>query len=41
MVVIDANIRPFLSSPLVGRALCRDEVIGTSTAQDAFAVADF
>lgn len=40
MMVIDANIRPFSSSPLVGRALRRDEVIGTSAAQDAFAVAD-
>src|SRR5271163_3154839 len=40
MMVIDANIRPFSKGPLVGRALRRDEVIGTSAAQDAFAVAD-
>ena len=40
MMVIDANNRPFSSSTLVGRALRRDEVIGTSAAQNAFAVAD-
>jgi hypothetical protein len=40
MMVIDADMRPFSSSPLAGRALRREEVIGTSAAQDAFAVAD-
>ena len=40
MMVIDADNRPFSSSTLVGRALRRDEVIGTSAAQNAFAVAD-
>jgi len=40
VMVIDANARPASRSPLVGRALRRDEVIGTSSAQDAFAIAD-
>jgi len=39
-MVIDANTRPFSSSNLVGPALHRDDVIGTPTASDAFAVAD-
>jgi hypothetical protein len=40
MMVIDASARPFSRSPLVGRGLRRDEVIGTPTAQEAFAIAD-
>jgi hypothetical protein len=40
MMVIDANTRHVSSSPFVGRALRRNEVIGTSAAQDAFAIAD-
>jgi hypothetical protein len=40
MMVIDANTRPTLRSPLVGQALCREEVIGTPLAQNAFAIAD-
>jgi hypothetical protein len=40
MMVIDAQTRPASSSPLVGRALRRDDVIGTASAQEAFAIAD-
>jgi hypothetical protein len=40
LMVIDAQARPFSNSPLVGRVLRREDVIGTSFAQDAFAVAD-
>jgi hypothetical protein len=40
MMVIDAETRPSSSNSLVGRALRRDEVIGTTSAQDAFALAD-
>jgi hypothetical protein len=40
MMVVDATSRPTSRSPLVGRALRRDEVVGTSFADDAFAVAD-
>ncbi|MFA5119616.1 hypothetical protein [Zavarzinia sp.] len=40
MMVIDAAGRPVSASSLVGRALRRDEVIGTSLAGEAFAVAD-
>jgi len=40
LMIIDAQARPFSNSPLVGRVLRREDVIGTSFAQDAFAVAD-
>ena len=40
MMVIDADTRAFSRSPLVGRALRRDDVLGTLLAQDIFAVAD-
>ena len=40
MMVIDANARPFSRSPLIGKALRRDEVIGTPHAQEAFAIAN-
>jgi Transposase IS66 family len=40
MMVIDAQTRPASGSPLVGRALRRDDVIGTASAQEAFAIAD-
>jgi len=40
LMVIDASARPVAESPLVGRALNRNEVVGTSTAKSAFAVAD-
>ena len=40
MMVIDASVRPVSTSTLVGKALCRDEVIGTPQAQMAFAIAD-
>ena len=40
MMVIDAETRPASSNSVVGRALRRDEVIATASAQDAFAIAD-
>ena len=40
MMVIDADTRPASDRRLVGRALRRDEVIGTDAARDAFAIAD-
>ena len=40
MMVVDAETRPFSRNSLVGRALRRNEVIGTPVAQEAFAVAD-
>ena len=38
--VIDAATRPVAKNTLVGRALRRDEVIGTPLAAEAFAIAD-
>ena len=40
VMVIDANERPFASSGLVGRALRREEVIGTSLASETFGIFD-
>jgi hypothetical protein len=40
-MVIDAKGRPVSESELVGRALSRDEVIGTPLAKRAFDVIDF
>ena len=40
MMVIDASARPFSRSSLVGKALRREEVIGSPAAQEAFAIAD-
>ena len=40
MMVIDAENRRAASSDLVGRALTRQEVIGTAVAHEAFAIAD-
>lgn len=40
MMVIDARTRPFSNSPLVGKALRRDEVLGTAVAKNAFTIAD-
>ncbi|WP_027584568.1 hypothetical protein [Bradyrhizobium sp. Ai1a-2] len=40
MMVINASAMPVARSPLVGRALCRDDVIGTPLAQNAFSIAD-
>jgi len=40
MMVIDAKTRPAARNSLAGRALSRDEAIGTHFAQDAFAVSD-
>jgi hypothetical protein len=39
-MVVDASSRTAASSDLVGRVLCRDEVIGTSIAQAAFELVD-
>ena len=39
-MVIDASQRPFAQNELVGRALRRDEVMGTGIATDAFALVD-
>jgi len=39
-MVIDANQRPISKSPLVGHARSRNEVVGTSVAQEGFTVAD-
>jgi hypothetical protein len=39
-MVIDATTRPIAESELVGRALTREQVIGTPLAQRAFAIAD-
>lgn len=40
LIVIDADRRAFSRSRLVGRALRRDEVIGTAHADEVFAVCD-
>jgi len=40
MMVIDASTRPTARSSLTGRALNREEVIGTPLAQNVFAIAD-
>jgi hypothetical protein len=40
LTVIDAATRPVAKNTLVGRALRRDEVIGTPLAAEAFAIAD-
>ena len=39
-MVIDANTQPVAKSDLVGRALSRNEVIGTATAKTAFDILD-
>jgi hypothetical protein len=39
-MVIDARARPLADSKLIGQALDRDQVLGTSTAQTAFDTAD-
>ena len=39
-MIIDANTRPTVSSPLVGKAFDRSEVIGTSLGETAFRIAD-
>jgi len=39
-MVIDASTRRFAQNELVGRALRRDEVIGTTLATDAFELVD-
>lgn len=39
-MVIDASTRPFAQSELVGRALRRDEVLGTTSATAAFELVD-
>jgi hypothetical protein len=40
MMLIDASTRPVSRSSLAARALSREEAIGTSLAQHAFAIAD-
>ena len=40
VMVIDANERPIASSGLVGRALRREEVIGTNLASETFGIFD-
>jgi hypothetical protein len=40
MMVIDAKTRPVSNSPLIGQALRRDEVLGTTFGRNAFAIAD-
>ena len=39
-MVIDAETRPVADKSLVGKALRRDEVIGTPIAENAFAIVD-
>lgn len=39
-MVIDASARPVAQSRLVGKSLYRNEVIGSPTAETAFAIAD-
>ena len=39
-MIIDASDRSVATSPLVGRALTRDEVIGTPLAADVFRILD-
>jgi hypothetical protein len=39
-MVINAGGRPAASSDLVGRALCRDEVVGQPVGEQAFAIVD-
>lgn len=40
VMVIDADERPIASNDLVGRALRREEVIGTPLASEAFSIFD-
>ena len=40
MMVIDAGSRSFSRSSLVGKAMTRDEVVGTSLSQQVFDIAD-
>jgi hypothetical protein len=40
IMVIDAQTRSASSTPLLGRPLRRDDVIGTASAQEAFTIAD-
>lgn len=40
MMVIDAQDRPFSASPLVGKILRREDVIGTALAKSIFDIAD-
>ena len=39
-MVVDANETPIASNPLVGRALAREEVVGTPLAQEVFNLVD-
>ncbi|MEM7644131.1 MAG: hypothetical protein AAF366_16650 [Pseudomonadota bacterium] len=40
VMVVDAQDRPVARSDLVGRALSREEVVGTDLAQEAYAIFD-